>query len=169
MKRYNKLFTIGNTGFHLISMIDHNYEIFLTKLQRELPDKCYLAIVDVDGISDIDNLYELFVDAFHFPDYFGYNWDAFNECMNDLSWLNSDSYILIINNLDKLKLNENNLRIFLRILKEVAEEWMKGRTFNPSFITQPTPFHIVFTVSLHHLDNITKLLNEVGIKHIDML
>jgi hypothetical protein len=34
-------------------------------------------------------------DAMHFPDYFGCNWDAFEECINDLSWAPARGYILL--------------------------------------------------------------------------
>ncbi|HHY55368.1 MAG TPA: barstar family protein [Chloroflexi bacterium] len=31
----------------------------------------------------------------HFPDYFGRNWDAFEECINDLSWAPAHGYVLV--------------------------------------------------------------------------
>src|SRR4051794_5039285 len=36
--------------------------------------------------------------ALSFPDYFGENWDAFNECINDLSWLSVQGYVLLFKN-----------------------------------------------------------------------
>lgn len=33
--------------------------------------------------------------AMHFPDYFGRNWDAFEECINDLSWAPARGYVLL--------------------------------------------------------------------------
>lgn len=33
--------------------------------------------------------------AMHFPGYFGRNWDAFEECINDLSWAPARGYVLI--------------------------------------------------------------------------
>ncbi len=34
--------------------------------------------------------------ALQFPSYFGSNWDAFEECITDLSWLDADGYALLI-------------------------------------------------------------------------
>jgi len=31
-----------------------------------------------------------------FPNYFGHNWDALEECLNDLSWLGQQSGIVLI-------------------------------------------------------------------------
>jgi hypothetical protein len=36
----------------------------------------------------------LFKGALQFPDYFGNNWDAFDECISDLSWLNAESFLI---------------------------------------------------------------------------
>ncbi len=36
--------------------------------------------------------------ALQFPSYFGPNWDAFEECITDLSWLEADGYALLIYN-----------------------------------------------------------------------
>ncbi len=33
--------------------------------------------------------------AMHFPDYFGWNWDAFEDCLTDLSWLPSPGYVIL--------------------------------------------------------------------------
>jgi len=36
--------------------------------------------------------------ALQFPAYFGSNWDAFEECITDLSWLEVDGYALLVYN-----------------------------------------------------------------------
>ena len=40
--------------------------------------------------------------AFRFPDYFGGNWDAADECLRDLSWLPARGYVLRIPNAESL-------------------------------------------------------------------
>jgi hypothetical protein len=44
--------------------------------------------------------------ALQFPYYFGENWDAFDECINDLTWLPAQEYILIISNAEQLLMND---------------------------------------------------------------
>lgn len=43
------------------------------------------------GISDKNFLFTFYSRAFHFPDWFGYNWDAFLDCLRDVR----DSFSLI--------------------------------------------------------------------------
>jgi Barstar (barnase inhibitor) len=46
--------------------------------------QCYA--VDGAPIRDKAAFLATFAAALHFPSYFGHNWDAFEECLNDLSW-----------------------------------------------------------------------------------
>ena len=34
--------------------------------------------------------------AMHFPDYFGDSWDAFEDCLTDLSWVDAEGYLAAI-------------------------------------------------------------------------
>ena len=36
--------------------------------------------------------------ALNFPDWFGKNWDALNDCLIDLSWLNGRGWVIIFEN-----------------------------------------------------------------------
>jgi RNAse (barnase) inhibitor barstar len=36
--------------------------------------------------------------ALKFPDWFGKNWDALNDCLTDLSWLNGRGWVIIFEN-----------------------------------------------------------------------
>jgi len=40
--------------------------------------------------------------GFRFPDYFGGNWDAVNDCLRDLEWLPARGYVLRIPNAEAL-------------------------------------------------------------------
>jgi len=46
------------------------------------------ACIDARGIASKPAFLDAFAGALHFPDYFGRNWDAFEECLRDLSWGN---------------------------------------------------------------------------------
>jgi RNAse (barnase) inhibitor barstar len=51
----------------------------------------------VDGIAMVDraSLFDEFATACDFPDWFGGNWDAFADCLRDLSWLPSDPIAIL--------------------------------------------------------------------------
>ena len=44
------------------------------------------------------SLFAEFAQALKFPDYFGHNWDAMEECLADLEWLPAKGYILLVTN-----------------------------------------------------------------------
>ena len=41
--------------------------------------------VDVGSVTTRQELHALLAEAFHFPDYYGHNWDAFDECIRDVA------------------------------------------------------------------------------------
>lgn len=69
-------------------------------------------ILDGNNMKNTEELFIEFQNIMKFPDYFGHNFDAFDECMRDLhDWLNVDKYILFIKNADNILINEiDNLK-----------------------------------------------------------
>ncbi|QSX06727.1 barstar family protein [Sedimentibacter sp. zth1] len=116
----------------------------------------YIAIVDGNKCKSTDEVFVEFAKAFEFPDYLGDNWAAFDECINDLDWITSGSYVLIIKNSNYiLETEPKDFEILLEILKDTAIEWAKGRNYD-DFPTEPTPFHVIF-----HSEEVKKvMLNE---------
>jgi RNAse (barnase) inhibitor barstar len=51
--------------------------------------------LDGSKIADKESFFKAIALAMDFPDYFGHNWDAFAECINDLSWIEEERKILI--------------------------------------------------------------------------
>jgi RNAse (barnase) inhibitor barstar len=163
MYDYKNLFTVSDANFHLYFDKSDN---LLASLKRELPAKGYLTTVDLKGVSDPDKLFKIFVDAFRFPDYFGYNWNAFDECIRDLSWLHSSSYVLVILNFEKMRLKQDDQQLLISVLQSAAEIWTKGRTFNRRFPVPPTPFHIVITLDKNERSGIIDFLKTQGVQNI---
>ena len=84
--------------------------------------------------------------ALDFPDYFGHNWDALEECLADLEWLPAKGYILLITNAEcVLPDNEENYETFLEILRDAGEAWGNGQAGTGT--RRATPFHVLFAVS----------------------
>lgn len=47
------------------------------------------------GLAQREQVFAFYGMAFRFPDYFGGNWDAFGDCLRDLSWLDWDRIALV--------------------------------------------------------------------------
>jgi hypothetical protein len=74
------------------------------------------------GIRSKDALLDALYIALRFPDYFGGNWDALNECIRDLSWLPDGDVILRHGDLPMLE-DRASLSTYLSILNEATEKW----------------------------------------------
>ena len=92
------------------------------------------------------NLFVEFARALEFPDYFGHNWDALEECLADLEWLPAKGYILLIIDAEHvLPDDEVEYETFLEILRDAGETWGNGQAEMGA--RRATPFHVLFAVS----------------------
>ena len=65
-----------------------------------------------------------------FPYYFGWNWNAFDECITDLEWLKFSSILIVIDNYDQLFKKENPVDEYIKYLIEYlnnAVEYWKSQ------------------------------------------
>ena len=66
--------------------------------------------------------------ALRFPDWFGGNWDALEDCLSDLSWRPGDGHVLVFRNWQAL--SSDDLGVLIDVLRSAAEFWSgRGRPF----------------------------------------
>lgn len=82
--------------------------------------------------------------ALQFPYYFGENWDAFEECVNDLGWLPARGYILAVTDAERLLAESDDLAILVSILDTAGARWGGGAGAGPDRPNLPVSFHVVF-------------------------
>jgi hypothetical protein len=71
--------------------------------------------------------------ALSFPDWFGGNWDALEDCLGDLSWRQATGYVLLFRNFEML--GKDPLGILIDVLASSTEFWVgRGRPFFAVFI-----------------------------------
>lgn len=64
--------------------------------------------------------------AMNFPDYFGRNWDAFEECLNDLAWAPAPGYLLLYDNVENFARNApDDWETAHSILADAVKNWQK--------------------------------------------
>lgn len=79
-------------------------------------------------IENIENKVDLFnklSELLEFPDYFGSNWDALYDCLNDLSWI-AEKHILLIHS--KTFHLESELNIYIDVILSVSKNWQEDET-----------------------------------------
>jgi hypothetical protein len=95
--------------------------------------------VDLAGIPDKAALMERLRDALHFPDWFGHNWDALEDCLTDMSWSEHVGYVLLIRGGAELRRDQKPLLdTLIDVLKSAADFWRgEERPFWAFFLDLP--------------------------------
>ncbi|GHD83117.1 barstar (barnase inhibitor) [Salinibacterium amurskyense] len=92
------------------------------------------------------DLFDEVAAALQFPEYFGENWDAFDECIADLSWLPPGAgYVVVITEPDQILLEgtAEELKIWVSALKSAFEEFSQTVALGERWDRLPIPFHVV--------------------------
>ena len=62
--------------------------------------------------------------AMHFPKSFGHNWDALEECLTDLEWVDAEGYVLYYDHIDGLlEAHPDQFETLIEILRDAVETW----------------------------------------------
>ena len=91
-------------------------------------------------------LFAEFARALDFPEYFGHNWDALEECLADLEWLPAKGYVLILSDAEQvLPDDEEDYATFLEVMSDAGEAWGSGQAGMGT--QRAKPFHVLLAVS----------------------
>ena len=129
---WDELLSVNGPSIFLVSARERDIDIFS---QRTPKNKNVIRLIRGKNCQTKDGLLNEFSSALQFPYYFGKNWDAFDECITDLSWLKNNNFILFITNANLLLKcgDPKELETFLEILKTAANFWQKKGTFKVVF------------------------------------
>lgn len=87
-----------------------------------------VAEVDLRAVSGKDGLLAAFAAGLGFPDWFGGNWDALEDCLNDLSWRDGSSHVLLIDG--GARVPAADAQTLRGILEDCARAWAgRGQPF----------------------------------------
>lgn len=96
-------------------------------------EKAHLALhrLDLSRARNQDDILASFAKALKFPGYFGKNWDALDECLSDLEWLDAPGWVLIVTGASRFATqDEASLSTTLEVLQSAAEYWsQQGKPF----------------------------------------
>ena len=87
--------------------------------------------LDVVRISIAKNPMQAVAVALEFPDWFGKNWDALEDCLSDLSWREAEGHVLVFEHAAA----GDELGILTDVLAASADFWKaRGKPFFAVFI-----------------------------------
>ena len=96
----------------------------------------HVARIDLAGAAAKDALIGRIAKALAFPEWFGGNWDALEDCLSDLSWSKAAGHVLLFEGAMALPGDERG--IVLDILASAAASWAeRKRPFFAVFLDGP--------------------------------
>jgi len=85
-----------------------------------------VVILDAEG-----DLFSAMARALSFPDWFGANWDALEDCLSDLSWRSAAGHVLVL----RAYPQGDALGVLIDVLRATAEYWAgRKRPFFAVFV-----------------------------------
>lgn len=82
--------------------------------------------IDLSGCGDRDAVLARLATALDLPDWFGGNWDALADCLNDLSWRPADGYLLLLDHAHDWQARDPaGFDTLLEIAAEAADAWTR--------------------------------------------
>lgn len=118
----------------------------LYRLTQEIPvdvlsascRDCGWQLFHIDGetVTNKAEFLQVSAKAMNFPDYFGENWDAFEDCLIDFSWCPASKYILLYTQPENFAINSPfQWATAKEILTEAVSYWQNT----------DTPLYVLFT------------------------
>jgi RNAse (barnase) inhibitor barstar len=89
---------------------------------KDPPPNAVVIVRVAQNVTSKKVLFATFATSLNFPDYFGENWDAFEECLRDLSWLPNG--LVVVKHNDVPLINDiQDVKIYLAILRKAVDRW----------------------------------------------
>lgn len=155
---------LGDPHFYITDCNISDFCDFQWKLNRVSQKNIFAGMIRGQKCKTLNGLYDEFSAVLQFPYYFGENWDAFNDCLNDLDWIAADAFVLCISNAENIThLGKSDFVYLLELLSTSAKEWESGRECG-AHSTPPTPFKILFHCEKSKFEGFSLILRDMGIR-----
>lgn len=90
-----------------------------------LKDESTRVIEVAANLSDKNTLLSWYAGALEMPEYFGANWDAFEECLCDLAWI-KERRVVLYHQLVPLEANPKDQKTYVEVLANAVRDWKPG-------------------------------------------
>ncbi len=111
--------------YHLVSPIALTE---LADINRDVRSKIFY--IDGHQIVERANLFHQFATIMQFPEYFGHNWDALEDCLTDLFHEDAvDRQLIILDRLDEFAIDDSHQwSMLLEICRSTVKYWQDTDT-----------------------------------------
>jgi RNAse (barnase) inhibitor barstar len=136
------LFKTDGNPFHLVDMSLSDLDTLRLKLTAENPD-AVIRLIRGLKTPDSQSFFDHMATAFHFPHYFGANWDALKDCLSEQRYHTARPHLLIISHASRFLARERR-QVFdcmLDVLAAIHREWQEPR---PDDTVSPLSFKFLF-------------------------
>lgn len=80
--------------------------------------------IEGKNINRKEQLMNAVATALHFPKHFGNNWDALEECLTDLEWIEAEGYLIHYDHIDGLlETHPDQFETLVEILRDSVASW----------------------------------------------
>lgn len=123
----------------------------VSALQSCLPG-FHIGAVDGERCKTKAALLAEFAARLHFPEYFGHNWDAFDECIRDLDWIHATGYVIVATHAEALLVESPaDYTTFVDVMNSAGEEWASPRFQDAE--PAGVPFHVLLSAARESLNS----------------
>lgn len=100
-------------------------------------------------MSTLSGFFDEVSSVFRFPSYFGKNLNATWECINDLEWLPSRGYVVVVAAAETFLCDEpdDTLAVVLQRFCETGAEWAEEVSVGDAWDREAIPFHTILEFS----------------------
>jgi len=124
-------------GF-LIHIVPHNTQDLTSLVESTRPLNFAIFCIDGEKINSKESLLGSIARSMRFPSYFGKNWDALEDSINDLSWWKVKGFLLIFEQADSfINSSIDEFFVFIEIISNTIKSWY----------VRGLPFYGVITIS----------------------
>jgi barstar (barnase inhibitor) len=105
--------------------------IYRTSAAQAIEEATRGSALDVVTIDAAASVFDAMARALDFPDWFGANWDALEDCLSDLSWRKREGHVLLLRSYPA----GDELGLLTDVLRSVADYWAgRGKPFFAVFV-----------------------------------
>lgn len=117
--------------------------MFMFSDHLPVPSDATLVVPIPATVTTKEELLQALAKGLNLPTYFGWNWDALEECLRDLSWIPFPRHILLFHEAVPFAEDSSDRSIYLDILKQAAKDCRAGQhheltvVFPTTFVLTP--------------------------------